>query len=79
MYITHLKIHYPDAPQKFSPGFMWKDGYLLNAVIECGIIPADVQIDYIVGNDQNEHAPNEAYRVVPEEIRQQARDYWENA
>jgi hypothetical protein len=53
---------------------------LLDGVVDCGMIPADVVIEYFESDGSGSENPMERYgsqyKMVPEEIREQARGVW---
>lgn len=69
MSYTNFKIYYPAGTTGYTPDEPRDD--LLQGVIDCGIIDADVLIEYDVDNSGD-------FVSVPEVTRQAARDWWAN-
>ena len=63
---THFLIHYPSGTMQYSPTYPHID--LLHAVINCGIIPLDVPMEY--SQDDGEFIP------VPDDVRRDAWEFW---
>lgn len=64
---TSFIVHYPNNSTKIEFEFRVFD--LLSGVINCGVIPLDVPIEY-------ETDRSGEYTEVPADIRQRAADYW---
>lgn len=77
-YYTHFKIYWPQGVMKFIPDEPRTD--LLSGVCDCGIIPADVAIEYFENDQPLPAHPLEqygsSYKLVPDEIRKQAQAQW---
>ena len=67
MLYTDFLLYYSDSVTRYTPDYPHTD--LLHAVINCGVIPLTVRMDYSTDGVN--------FAQVPDEIRQEAFEFWE--